>query len=281
MIYVGIVGAGKGGTSLLKTLMNVDEVEVIGIADLDSRAPGMKLAREMNIFTTQDCSQLLQNPQKKIIIEATGVEAVKKRLHNLADSRTEILDSSSALLMMLVVESREGLIQHLEEQSGQMAGLAQELSQTIHQVSSSSENKVSKLHQSLSSLSQVTDRNENHLSETHEILSFIKRVAGQTKLLGLNASIEATRAGNEGKGFGVVATEIRKLAEDSSKSAQRINDIINLITSSTEETLHFVNQIEGQISNFVEHQSEYTLVLERVAEQVENLARSLDEISCM
>lgn len=279
MIYVGIVGAGKGGTSLLKTLINVNGVEVIGIADLDSQAPGIKLARELNIFTTQDCSQLLQNPQKKIIIEATGVEAVKKRLYDLADSQTEILDSSSALLMMLVVESQDRLIQHLEKQSAQMAGLAQELSQTIQQVSSSSENNVNNLHQSLSSLSEVTDQNENHLSETHEILSFIKRVAGQTKLLGLNASIEAARAGNEGKGFGVVATEIRKLAEDSSQSAQRINEIINLIKSSTEETLHFVDQIEDQVGNYVEHQSEYTSVLERVAKQVENLAQSLDDLS--
>ncbi|WP_127016754.1 hypothetical protein [Anoxybacter fermentans] len=139
MLYVGIVGAGKGGTALFKILSGIPDVEIIGVADLDDKAPGMILAREANIFTTRDFTELLQDPRKKIIIDATGLENVNNRLRELADNQTNIVDSSAALLMMLMVESREKLIRKLEEQSGQMAELARELSDTMMEISATSE----------------------------------------------------------------------------------------------------------------------------------------------
>ncbi|WP_281168062.1 methyl-accepting chemotaxis protein [Desulfoscipio gibsoniae] len=64
------------------------------------------------------------------------------------------------------------------------------------------------------------------VEDTANILSFIRRVSDQTKLLGLNAAIEAARAGEHGRGFTVVAGEIRKLAEESNKSAAEINKML-------------------------------------------------------
>ncbi|MCK4259341.1 MAG: hypothetical protein KAX49_10210 [Halanaerobiales bacterium] len=110
---------------------------------------------------------------------------------------------------------------------------------------------ITQLYNAVCSLVEVTDKNESHLAETHQILAFINKVAGQIKLLGLNASIEAVRAGSEG----VVAEEIRKLANDSQDSTQRINNIIDLIKSSTSETLQFVKRIEETSKTFVNYLS--------------------------
>lgn len=67
---------------------------------------------------------------------------------------------------------------------------------------------------------------EEQVNKTEMLLTFIKQVAANSNLLGLNASIEAARAGNEGLGFAVVASEIRKMAENSTKSVEEIKQIL-------------------------------------------------------
>ncbi len=92
--------------------------------------------------------------------------------------------------------------------------------------------------------SAVTDevRNEviklgERLEEIHDFVDSIANIADQTNLLSLNASIEAARAGEFGRGFSVVAEEIRKLADSSSKTAQDIQREINEVTASAESAV--------------------------------------------
>lgn len=69
-----------------------------------------------------------------------------------------------------------------------------------------------------------------------EVLNFIKQIADETKMLGLNAAIEAARAGETGRGFGVVAEEIRKLSDESKETVSSIRTLINNIKDDVKET---------------------------------------------
>ncbi|MCT8975394.1 methyl-accepting chemotaxis protein [Clostridium sp. CX1] len=80
----------------------------------------------------------------------------------------------------------------------------------------------------------------HNAKNTDEVLSFVKNIASQTNLLGLNAAIEASRAGEQGKGFSVVAKEIRKLSSSSNKSINEINSTLTKIEKSVNNISHSI-----------------------------------------
>jgi methyl-accepting chemotaxis protein len=80
------------------------------------------------------------------------------------------------------------------------------------------------------------------VNNTTEIVEIIRRVAQQTNLLGLNAAIEAARAGEYGRGFSVVAQEVRKLADESNRSTHDINDMLKDFRIAVDQVLKNVEQ---------------------------------------
>lgn len=78
---------------------------------------------------------------------------------------------------------------------------------------------------------------KNISAQINEILNSIKSIADETKMLGLNAAIEAARAGDAGRGFNVVATEIRKLSQSSKETAMQIVQLTSHIENSVQNTL--------------------------------------------
>ena len=113
----------------------------------------------------------------------------------------------------------------------------------------------------------------NHLvtmaDEIRNIIGVINNIAEQTNLLALNASIEAARAGESGKGFSVVAEEIRKLAEQSGNFTKKIEDIVNDINSRDNEAVNNMNQAKESV-----------LVVESAAEDTkESFLKIFDSIT--
>jgi methyl-accepting chemotaxis protein len=93
--------------------------------------------------------------------------------------------------------------------------------------------QMREIKQTVTELSRMIDHLNRQTQDVNQIIRVINDIADQTRLLALNASIEAAHAGEQGKGFSVVAEEIGKLADQSATSARQVNDILDAIRSET------------------------------------------------
>lgn len=106
----------------------------------------------------------------------------------------------------------------------------------------------------------------------NEVLDSIKSIASQVKMLGLNASIEASRAGEAGKGFSVVASEIKKLAESSRETANLISKLTNKIQSSIDDTL-------ANSTTTLETTKEQSKAMEEVSNTIQEAVKVAEELN--
>ncbi|HZR45628.1 MAG TPA: sensor histidine kinase [Candidatus Manganitrophaceae bacterium] len=119
MTSVAIIGAGRGGTSLIEIFYNDPLVRIVGVADVDKNAPGIRLAKKLKIPVTQDYRKLLRSKKADLVIDVTGNKSVEKTLHTEVHPGMAIIGGPSAKFMWQLIEerikSKEKIEQHLLE----------------------------------------------------------------------------------------------------------------------------------------------------------------------
>lgn len=165
-------------------------------------------------------------------------------------------DTISDRLTKAVVEAEDG-VTLVEEKTHHFQGVVHDLTQTTEQVAE------------LSRLSEEIER----------IAGMVTTISDQTNLLSLNASIEAARAGEMGRGFTVVAQEVRKLAEESKQSAAETSRIAQEITQKMLVVSKRMGETESAVVQTTTEMQEIVHVFSRISEQTEVVSRQVRELS--
>ncbi|MDC0611440.1 methyl-accepting chemotaxis protein, partial [Vibrio sp.] len=131
------------------------------------------------------------------------------------------------------------------------------------------------LSESASAINQVSQDSGNIQSVT----KMIDEIAEQTNLLALNAAIEAARAGEHGRGFAVVADEVRTLAHRTQTSVKDVVDIIDKLNVSTQRAVALMNQSQERANSVMDRSQEAGASLETIAGQVREIATQADTIA--
>ncbi|MBQ4813395.1 methyl-accepting chemotaxis protein [Pseudoalteromonas luteoviolacea] len=242
-----------------------------------------------------------------IFIEQTGNDEITDMTRDfnslIADFKELIADVNRALvtindatdhLSKTTAHTSSGMNEQLHE-ADMVATAATEMQATIQDISHNTEAAAQKaestnnnaqqgrsevtstidhimaLSHSLSGASEVVGQLERDGETIGSVLDVIRGIAEQTNLLALNAAIEAARAGEQGRGFAVVADEVRSLAQRTQDSTQEIESIISTLQQRTRDVVSIMEECRGQSNESVEQAERAGELLGLITEDVQNI----------
>ncbi len=223
---------------------------------IDSKDETGRLAKWFNVFIEKI---------EEIIIQVRGAsEQMNSATEEISVSAQKIADGAQQQASSF--EELSGTIQSTADTSRSADDLSQDASKKAKNAEKSMNDTLSAINAMETSSKQIS-----------EAVNFITDIAEQTNLLALNAAIEAARAGEHGKGFAVVADEVRQLAEKSASSAKEIGKIINDSTNLVVEGVRVSNEAGEHIKDVSSNISKVAEDLQRISNSAQEQAAAMEE----
>ncbi|MCO7126973.1 methyl-accepting chemotaxis protein [Sporolactobacillus shoreicorticis] len=276
------LAVGRAETGDMSVVINDKEND-----DLARLAEGINHMIRMNHSVINSMTQVSEKVNDASQSLVSSVEEHTASSNEIGSTMTEIAAGASeqAELMSKNKEATDQLKErmgsiteqtHLMEQGAeQLTKVSEGNQQSVIKLRNHSERTISTTADIIDAIASLDSRSKN----VGKIIESVSEIAGQTNLLALNAAIEAARAGEQGKGFAVVADEVRKLSEQTDHALKEISELMNGIRLDTENTVQFA----GKTSKVLEEQfvvvSAFEKASKRIAEAVSENKERISKIS--